>query len=108
MVLSPGDEAPDDSHDGVVARATTTAFGESSTRTEAGIEPGDSRGDVEAAYGADNPTESQHTHQPDGVYLDYPIDDGDRGLRFEIDGDDVVQTIHGGDGDVITFPEGCA
>lgn len=108
LVLSPGDEAPDDPHDGVVARATTTGFGDSFTSTEAGIEPGDTRTAVEAAYGADNLTESQHTYQPDGVYLDYHIDDGDHGLRFEVGGDDVVQTIHGGDGDAIMFPEGCA
>lgn len=108
LVLSPGDEAPDDPHDGVVARATTTGFEGSSTSTEAGIEPGDTRAEVEAAYGASNLTESQHLYQPDGVYLDHHTGDGDHGLRFEVDGDDLVQTIHGGDAGAITAPEGCA
>lgn len=108
LVLSPGDEAPDDPHDGVVARATTRGVEGSYTSTEAGIEPGDTRAAVEAAYGADNLTESEHLYQQDGVYLDYHTDDGEHGLRFEVGGDDVVQAIHGGDADAITFPEGCA
>lgn len=107
MVFAPGDSPPADPHDGVVARATT-GFRDTTIATAAGVRPGDTRSDVEAAYGAENLTESEHAYQPDAVYLDYHTADGRHGLRFEISGDDVVEVIHGGDAEAITNVEGCA
>lgn len=108
MVFSPGNEAPEDPRDGVVARASSYGHEGPAAATHAGIRPGDTRGEVEAAYGADNLAESPHQYQPDGVYLDYHTHDGNNGLRFEVNGQDVVEAIHGGDREAITLPEGCA
>ncbi|WP_165492188.1 cell wall-binding repeat-containing protein [Egibacter rhizosphaerae] len=108
MVGASGDAPPQDPRDGVVWRATTSSIDGSSVATSAGVRPGDSRADVGDAYGAENLTEREHVYQPDGVYLDYRTDDGEHGLRFEIGGDGEVQMIHGGEGDAITAPEGCA
>lgn len=108
MVFAPGDQPPADPHDGIVARAGTNSFRHPPAVTEAGIRPGDTRAAVEAAYGAGQLTESPHFYQPGGVYLDYHTPDGAHGLRFELGADGIVQTIHGGDADAITFVEGCA
>lgn len=108
MVVAPGGQPPADPRQGIVARVSSTLFAEPHTPTTAGVRPGDPRAAVTAAYGDHQVVQRPHLYQPEGVYLDIVAADGAHGLRFEVNGHNVVEAIHAGDADVVTWPEGCA
>ena len=107
LVQAPGDRAPTDPKDGLIASVTAANAG---WRTPSGAHIGMSDAEIRRLY-PDRLRRDGHQYREEGFHLTFePVTAQDRpfGLRFEFGDGKVVDLIHSGDADVITYPEGCA
>lgn len=117
LVLAPGQSAPADPRDGIVGRVSSYAHYPASgddpglppAKTVSGIAIGDTAERVRQAYGTAL-TSEPHLYNEDGENLTLEPKPGvSPGLKLRIEiGGGTVQAIHGGQADVVDFPEGCA
>lgn len=109
VILAPGDgrRAPSDPKDGIIGRVSTS---EPQWRTVSGANVGSTIEEVRRLY-PDRLRDEPHQYQDMGRYLTVePSSASDRafGIRFEVGDSQVVDVIHSGRADVISYVEGCA
>lgn len=91
--------------DGKLSRISVVDPGE--IETPRGIHVGSTAEEVRQAYGEKLKAEPHHYVDLPAEYLTYWLRPDERGVRFETDADEKVQTIHAGNGS-IQLVEGCA
>lgn len=91
--------------DGKLSRISVAEMGK--IFTPSGIHVGSTAEEVRTAYGAKLQAEAHHYLGEPAEYLTYWLKPDVRGVRFETDAEQKVETIHAGN-DSIQLVEGCA